>query len=717
MRRAFILLLFFLGNTISFGQSFLALTDNEQLALVNLSNCTSTIVLTLNNPSLTLTDIAYTPDGTLYAINTLGSLYRVNTNTGGLTFIHEFPNGSEAFYTSLTADPNGILYTAGISGVVRTYNPATGQQGLIGLVDFGGAAGDLTFVEGQLVMASNTNQMVAVNLENPGQSESVLDFFISGLIFGIITIPEDCENPLTVATNDSNPGRIYRVNFDTDQLEFLCQVNHGIFGAASEQEFQAALSICITDIITTPSSCTAATGTIDIMATDASGMLTYSLDGVTFQDSPFFDELAAGTYTIYVMNDEGELQTAEAIIEDESALIEVLGVSVTQVFCDGDNGSLSVDATSANPPLRYSVDGTTFQESPLFEGLGPGFYTITLQDGEGCSTTTSASISDVSGPQINNIAVDQCNFPDNSLTIEASGNGPFLYRIDDEPFQVDASFNDLGVGTYTVTVIDVNDCEASTDITISEYAPIAIDSWVLSNCGVGASTLSVTASGGTGALSYQLDQNSFQAVGIFEQLSPASFRLTIADEGGCTWDSTFVIAPYQAPIIAAVEQTPAQCSNTNGSLSFSLAGDGEPFSVQLNNTPPSMATAFTDLTPGLYLVQVTDQRGCITTDSIVLTSTCPVYIPNVFSPNRDGFNDRFQVFSDQPLLIEVYQIFNRWGGLVFEQESFDYQELNRYWDGTQNGEDAQVGVYTYRIELRNAQGVIEKRSGDVTLVR
>jgi gliding motility-associated-like protein len=97
---------------------------------------------------------------------------------------------------------------------------------------------------------------------------------------------------------------------------------------------------------------------------------------------------------------------------------------------------------------------------------------------------------------------------------------------------------------------------------------------------------------------------------------------------------------------------------------------------------------------GLFWVRVKDENECIGVDSVKLTQQCPtkLFIPNVFSPNGDGNNDRFQVVGDDILSLKM-RIYNRWGTLMFES-----QNKKSSWDGTFNREErAAEGVYMYEI--------------------
>jgi gliding motility-associated-like protein len=88
-----------------------------------------------------------------------------------------------------------------------------------------------------------------------------------------------------------------------------------------------------------------------------------------------------------------------------------------------------------------------------------------------------------------------------------------------------------------------------------------------------------------------------------------------------------------------------------------------------------------------------------------------VSIPNAFTPNGDGLNDRFLVFGEDITAFHL-QVFNRWGELVFE--SFD-QDAG--WDGRFNGIDQRLEVYAYVVRGSFTDGTAFTRSGNVTLMR
>ncbi len=123
---------------------------------------------------------------------------------------------------------------------------------------------------------------------------------------------------------------------------------------------------------------------------------------------------------------------------------------------------------------------------------------------------------------------------------------------------------------------------------------------------------------------------------------------------------------------------------------------------------------------GIYSHQEKTKDGCDSIFVLVLDirKRGQVYIPNAFSPNGDGVNDRFVVYASPEIkLIRRLAIFDRWGELVFEQRDFPPNENIYGWDGYFKGQPAGPAVFACVVEWEDGEGDTHVLSGDATLVR
>ncbi len=118
----------------------------------------------------------------------------------------------------------------------------------------------------------------------------------------------------------------------------------------------------------------------------------------------------------------------------------------------------------------------------------------------------------------------------------------------------------------------------------------------------------------------------------------------------------------------------------------------------------------------LYTVVITDSLNvCMARDSMMITVVNPYLdIPSAFSPNDDDKNDVFMPIQEGVKEIQIFEIYNRWGQLVFSTS-----QVNTGWDGTHNGEIQPIGIYTYvfKATLFGENDTDIERNGVVTLLK
>jgi gliding motility-associated-like protein len=117
-----------------------------------------------------------------------------------------------------------------------------------------------------------------------------------------------------------------------------------------------------------------------------------------------------------------------------------------------------------------------------------------------------------------------------------------------------------------------------------------------------------------------------------------------------------------------------------------------------------------------YLVTVADQEGCTDTASIrirVFKTGPEIFLPTGFTPNGDGRNDVFRPIYVGMKTIDYFQVYNRWGALLYSHNKDDGQG----WDGTIKGHKQNTGAFDWLVRATDVLGKVHFKKGTVMLIR
>jgi gliding motility-associated-like protein len=110
-----------------------------------------------------------------------------------------------------------------------------------------------------------------------------------------------------------------------------------------------------------------------------------------------------------------------------------------------------------------------------------------------------------------------------------------------------------------------------------------------------------------------------------------------------------------------------------------------------------------------YELMVITDKGCTASAGLTIYVSKPIVLPNAFTPNRDGKNDVFKIPEGIYFKLQHFSIYNRWGNIIFSTT-----DINKGWDGTYKGYNADQGTYVYVISGSNGKVFIK---GTVELIR
>jgi hypothetical protein len=355
---------------------------------------------------------------------------------------------------------------------------------------------------------------------------------------------------------------------------------------------------------------------------------TYSKDGINFQMSEVFFNLATGDYTITVKDANG--CTASGIQSIRGPLVGPSVSSVaTDVLCKGGTtGQLVVTPTKTSGPITFSRDGVFYLESDVFysisyslTGLTAGVYTISVRDANGCTASSTQTISEPLTPlSITNIVPTNVKCKGDAIgqleVIATGGTGTIVYSKDGTNYQPSNIFAGLIKGTYTITVRDANSCTAVLMQTITEpTTPLSITSIAPMNVkckGDATGQLEVTATGGTGTIEYSKDGTNYQPSNIFIGLIKGTYTITVRDANSCTAVLMQTITEPTTPLsITSIAPTNVKCKgDATGQLEVTATGGTGTIEYSKDGTNYQPSNTFIGLIKGTYSITVRDANSC-----------------------------------------------------------------------------------------------------------
>ena len=293
-----------------------------------------------------------------------------------------------------------------------------------------------------------------------------------------------------------------------------------------------------------------ATGSVTATATGGVLPHEFSLDNVTFQLTGTFTGLSAGTHTVYVRNVGSPMCISMCSMELTEPTLLVCNHEQENVTCfEGDNGSVSINATGGVTAYEYSLNGSPWQPGNSFDGLTAGSYNAIVRDANGCTTTCGFSIEEPTDLVCNLTKTDVLCNGDGTGSISASANGgvlPYVYSLQGSPWQSGTTFLNVAGGTYTVSVRDANECISTCEITIEEPAALTceLDYIKPESCAFNDGEISVDVLGGTLPLMFSIDDGAtFQSSMIFTGLSNGNYTILSRDGNGCEIECNFTVEP------------------------------------------------------------------------------------------------------------------------------------------------------------------------------
>jgi gliding motility-associated-like protein len=380
--------------------------------------------------------------------------------------------------------------------------------------------------------------------------------------------------------------------------------------------------VVATQVSSTDVSCNGgADGSATVMGSGGSAPYTYNWDNG--QTGATATGLAAGTYTATITDANGCDATISVNIF-EPAVLEIPQITTTNVSCKGgSDGSASAFVNGGTFP--YSFSWSNGETTQVINNLAAGTYFVTVTDGNGCTANSSVIITEpaaflvgvinVNDALCDGTASGQLAAVISGGTLPASGDYTYVWSNGASTPVVSA----VTAGTYSLTVIDANGCTLDLSATVGNGGSInanIVASADASCFGGNDGSATVTATGGTGGLTYQWSDPAGQTNPTATNLAAGTYYVTVNDANGCAVVDSVTVGEADAFSINTNVTDVACFGENSGQLSITGASV-TPGQILWSNG--QVGNAASNLSAGAYSVTVTSIDGCTQTFNYNIT--------------------------------------------------------------------------------------------------
>ncbi len=472
-------------------------------------------------------------------------------------------------------------------------------------------------------------------------------------------------------------------------------------------------------------------GSISLEVSQATAPISYSWTGSNSNTNQA-NNLAAGLYSVTITDGRG-CQADSSILITEP--LQLLGQgSSNNVLCFGENtGSILWTINGGTPPYNYSWSNgaTTPDPGPLPAGT----YQLVLTDANACVYTQDFLIeqNEALRASFQTQAASCAGSSDGAIRVQASnGTPPYSFSWPGQNSN-GASLNNIPAGTYEIRLTDANGCSQSLSGQVSEPPAIVAEA-VLENVrchGERSGLIEIDVSGGTPGYQFQLgNSEQWSSSNVFLGLREGIYNARVRDAQGCLYLLEGLDIQQPAPLSVSLGERPSIRWGDSLELAPDISGGTLPI-VSYRWIPSSNSDSlrfsclncpnpwFSPNNQSSIRLEIIDQAGCLASDqlTVLVEKDFPVLVPTGFTPNGDRNNDRLLVHGLPGIVVESFQVIDRWGELVYMAEDFPINDEAVGWDGTFRGEPLNAGVYLWQARVRFPDGNTERLAGQTTLLR
>ena len=462
-------------------------------------------------------------------------------------------------------------------------------------------------------------------------------------------------------------------------------------------------------------------------------MIEWSDENGFLSNAPIIDDLGVGTYDLIVTDDIG--CTNEFSFDLEPATQLEFSFETDTINCAGTNtGMISVIPDGGTGPFNFLWDGPAglnSNDSLLIDVFG-GTYMVTVTDALGCAGESQYDIPEREPLLVSLTGVTEVDCGGEAtggLTIEVAG-GLMPYEFEWNNGLVSQNLDGVRAGVYTVIVTDALGCIESETFEIAENPEIMILTEItnVSCSGQSPGGVTINPDGGFPPFQYSFNGEPFVTNNVFAPLDVGSYEVIVQDALGCeqTLSNILIEEEFSVQLVLPpsvevgfeefAELFPVITGEVSG-IDYKWSSPDITLLSCLDCPDPQIGPIIEN---SLVTLTVTNDFGCraTATTSIFVDKEVIIKVPTAFTPDNNGVNDLLNVFGRDGTTISRFDIYTRWGELVFSNtNTFMVNDKSVGWDGRYNGQLLDAGVYNYMIEAEFVDGTQKFVKGQTTLIR
>lgn len=372
--------------------------------------------------------------------------------------------------------------------------------------------------------------------------------------------------------------------------------------------------------------------------------------------------------------------------------LEDLSVVSDTAICDGAEVVIGVENLDGDYSFLWEDGSTSPQKTVYSPG---GTFRLIVEIAE-CTDTIDINVSYAHFSSLQ--LVDSLVLCSHSLNI-----GPFPYTDVDYNWSTGETQPEITVnssGMYSLTISD-DDCSVSDSMYVQLFQMPTFDNYLDTTACADPITLGLPLFIEEKDLEWLWWDGSQDREKIIEQ--DGEYRIDLR-YGPCESFFTYLVS-FIDIIPPRLEDT-IVCDTMD--LRYSIQGDWDSIEWSTGAQTPTIKI----VESGVYSVKAM-KDGCVYTSSaiveVITCETCPIYIPNAITPNGDGINERFEVFSPCDIAELQITIYNRWGNIVYKGQNSPAE-----WPSNRTKEGVYIYAFEYTDPENNKKTVL---SGDVTVIK